>query len=158
MHHFCGFCGTPLSYWSEHDAEFIQLDLGSLLPRDLADLEELGFLPSLSSGSSASEGEEEEDDGGEQQRQKLPRHGREQEPEGVGEQEEVVVMGRVGAVPWFDGLVEGSRLGRVCKEAAVAGEGRVRVEWEVVEWTEEEDGEGGGERAASPRKRKLGEV
>ena len=64
-------------------------------------------------------------------------------------------MGRVGAVPWFEGLVEGSRLGRVCKEAAAGvGEGRVRVEWEVVEWTEEEDGGGG----ASPRKRKLGEA
>ena len=68
------------------------------------------------------------------------------------------MMGRVGAVPWFEGLVEGSRLGRVTRKAVGVGEGSVRVEWEVVEWTEEEDGEGGGERAASPRKRKLGEV
>lgn len=152
MRHFCGFCGTPLSYWSEHDADFIQLSLGSLVPRDLADLEELGFLPASSSGS---EGEE-EGGGGEQPRRTQPRHERGQGQEGLGGQEEVVVMGRVGAVPWFDGLVEGSRLGRVCREAAGVGEGRVRVEWEVVEWTEEEEGDGGG--GASPRKRKLGEV
>ncbi len=71
------------------------------------------------------------------------------------------MMGRVGAVPWFEGLVEGSRLGRVTRKAVGVGEGSVRVEWEVVEWTEE-DGDGGdggdGGRAASPRKRKLGEV
>ncbi|KAL2160509.1 hypothetical protein VTH06DRAFT_1197 [Thermothelomyces fergusii] len=45
MRHFCGFCGTPLSYWSESprsEADFIRLTLGSLLPEDLRDLEEWG--------------------------------------------------------------------------------------------------------------------
>ena len=46
--HFCGFCGTPLSYWSENpksEAEFISLTLGSLVGDDLRDLDELGLLP-----------------------------------------------------------------------------------------------------------------
>jgi hypothetical protein len=54
--------------------------------------------------------------------------------------------------------VEGSRLGRWCREekVVVGGRRRVRVEWEVVEWSEGgEEGEEGGE---SPRKRKLREV
>ncbi|KAH9438073.1 hypothetical protein MCOR02_001714 [Pyricularia oryzae] len=45
---FCGFCGTPLSYWSEDppsEADFIRLTLGSLCHEDLGDLEELGLVP-----------------------------------------------------------------------------------------------------------------
>jgi hypothetical protein len=48
MRYFCGFCGTPLSYWSEEprtEAEFIQVTLGSLSTKDLEDLEDLGLLP-----------------------------------------------------------------------------------------------------------------
>ncbi|KAL5629337.1 hypothetical protein BROUX41_001944 [Berkeleyomyces rouxiae] len=44
---FCGFCGTPLSFWSEEphsEAEYIQVSLGSLLREDLHDLEELGYV------------------------------------------------------------------------------------------------------------------
>src|SRR2546421_6283673 len=46
--YFCGFCGTPLSYWSERpplEKNFIYLTLGSLVAEDLRDLEELGLLP-----------------------------------------------------------------------------------------------------------------
>jgi len=46
--YFCGFCGTPLSYWSEEppsEADYISLTLGSLAGSDLQDLEELGLLP-----------------------------------------------------------------------------------------------------------------
>ena len=38
--HFCGFCGTPLSYWSERpagEAEYMNVTLGSLLSEDLRD-------------------------------------------------------------------------------------------------------------------------
>jgi hypothetical protein len=48
MRHFCGFCGTPLSYWTESprsEADFICLTLGSLVPEDLEGLEEWGVLP-----------------------------------------------------------------------------------------------------------------
>lgn len=48
LRQFCGFCGTPLTYWSEsprEESNFISLTLGSLLEDDLRDLEELGLLP-----------------------------------------------------------------------------------------------------------------
>lgn len=61
----------------------------------------------------------------------------------------------VGALPWFDALTEGSRLGtlRRAKGGGTDPTGRVRVEWEVVEWSEDDAG-----GAESPRKRKLEEV
>ena len=61
----------------------------------------------------------------------------------------------MGALPWFDALTEGSRLGtlRRAKGGGMDRSGRVRVEWEVVEWSEDDMGD-----AESPRKRKLEEV
>ncbi|KAK4153749.1 hypothetical protein C8A00DRAFT_43389 [Chaetomidium leptoderma] len=141
MRHFCGFCGTPLSYWSEQprsEADFIHLTLGSLVPEDLGDLEDLGLLPASPSPSEA-EGEEKG----------------ETRVDETGQEERDTNMG-VGVLPWFDTLTEGSRLGvlRKAEGASVSrtgtGPGTVRVE-EVVEWT----GDGGAE---SPRKRKLGDV
>ncbi|AEO69520.1 uncharacterized protein THITE_2055011 [Thermothielavioides terrestris NRRL 8126] len=139
--HFCGFCGTPLAYWSEAprgEADFIQLALGSLSPRDLVDLEELGVVP----GSEGEEGEDEEDDDDDHS---------EEGRDGVTAAE--VIRGTVGAVPWFDALTEGSRLGtlRRAKGKGANRSGTVRVEWEIVEWTEDD-------AAESPRKRKIEDV
>lgn len=141
MRHFCGFCGTPLSYWSEEprsEADFIQLSLSSLHPEDLVDLEDLGMLPE----DSESEGETEAD-ASEKQEGK----------------EAVKQIGRqvVGGLPWLDTLVEGSRLGtlRASKGRSQNKSGTVQVEWEVVEWTEGDSSSSG----SSPRngKRKLGD-
>ncbi|KAL1837248.1 hypothetical protein VTJ49DRAFT_4089 [Mycothermus thermophilus] len=170
IRHFCGFCGTPLSYWREQppgEGDFIQLALGSLLPSDLRDLEEFGvLLPSSPSAPSSVPGS--------------PRPGGEDEKEGGGAASQAGsvglstgddtgdMVGIVGGLPWFDALVEGSRLGRMrwsggTGTTAMGGEGRgtVRVAWEVMEWTEGEDAAAapavvvaGGE---SPRKRKLEE-
>lgn len=140
MRHFCGFCGTPLSYWSEEprsEANFIQLSLSSLHPEDLADLEDLGMLP-----DSESEGETEAE-ASEKQAGK----------------EAVKQIGRqvVGGLPWLDTLVEGSRLGtlRASKGRSQNKSGTVQAEWEVVEWTEDDSSSSG----SSPRngKRKLGD-
>ncbi|KAK4138246.1 hypothetical protein BT67DRAFT_475570 [Trichocladium antarcticum] len=145
MRHFCGFCGTPLSYWSEQpraEAEYIQLALGSLAARDLADLEELGFLEGLGSGEGEAEGEGE---GGVLVVDTTAGGG----DDGGGDS-----FGTVGGLPWLDSLTAGSRLGqlRTAKGRGSNRAGTVRVEWEVVEWSEEEDGGG------SPRKRKLEEA
>lgn len=141
MRHFCGFCGTPLSYWSEGpapgEADFIQLSLGSLVPGDLADLEDWGLLESPREGSPSPA---------------APSGDGDAEMREVGGEGGGGVLGRVGVLPWFEGLVEGSKLGRLRKGTARGG--TVRVEWEIVEWTEEGEG-GGGE---SPKKRKLEEV
>jgi len=145
---FCGFCGTPLSYWTEEprsEANYIQLALGSLFPEDLADLEELGLLPESDEDQTeaqAKAGDKDtqmlgaEDDG--QERELVIRQGREV----------------VGGVPWLDSLTEGSRLGtlRTTKGSGTNNSGTLRVEWEIVEWTEDD-------APSSPRngKRKLGD-
>ncbi|KAK4038473.1 hypothetical protein C8A01DRAFT_47932 [Parachaetomium inaequale] len=175
--HFCGFCGTPLSFWSETprgEADFIRLALGSLLPEDLGDLEELGFLDSPSStpstrsggGRGAASSPDEDDEDGDEVREDgggvdMDARGMGMAGTGAGEKQVVVGgaenMGRVGALPWFESLTEGSRLGTTLRRAWGGGTdatGRVRVEWEVVEWNEDDEVGGGG----SPRKRKLEEV
>jgi hypothetical protein len=155
MRHFCGFCGTPLSYWSEQprsEADFIQLTLGSLHGEDLGDLEDLGLLPA-------------NDD--ESNRVTSPIHPTDTAGMaameagttiGDGSTREVVLRsGRetLGGLPWFDTLVEGSRLGtlRHHKGSGRSSDGMVRVEWEVVEYTEDDGADG------SPRsgKRKFDE-
>jgi len=123
--HFCGYCGTPLSYWSENphtEAEFINLTLGSLLREDLRDLEDMGLIP------------EEEDNN-----------------DLVRQPSEVVGMNTAlrqsYGVPWFDGMVEGTRLGNMRRSQGVkkSQDGRVNVEWEIVEYSGN-----GDESAGSP--------
>lgn len=44
---FCGFCGTPISYWTEEpasEAEYISLALGSIVHADLLMLDALGLV------------------------------------------------------------------------------------------------------------------
>ena len=132
---FCGFCGTPLTYWSEEpasEAQYISLTLGSLAGRDLRDLEELGLIPSDS-----------EDD--------------------EKEVAEAAVTGRTGhgrdtseGLPWFETIIEGSRLGKMKKSWGKqhSADGRWKIEWEITEWADDgtsNEGESGG-----PGKRKVG--
>lgn len=154
MRHFCGFCGTPLSYWSEEprsEAEFIQLTLGSLSPGDLADLEDLGLLPGSPAPGAGAEDEGDMVEGG----------GDATMPGAAGQElaSPLGHLGTVGALPWLDSLTEGSRLGTLCRakgEGTNAG-GTVRVQWEVVEWTEEDD-DGTAVAGSRNGKRKIGEL
>jgi hypothetical protein len=141
--HFCGYCGTPLSYWSEHprsEAEFIQLTLGSLLREDLRDLEDMGLIPDASDAE-----EKEEEEGGDTQMTSVPRPSRS------------TALRESYGVPWFDGLVEGTRLGNMRRSRGVqrSQDGRVKIEWEVVEYSGGSSG-GSGEDTDSgtPGKRK----
>ncbi|OLN81653.1 hypothetical protein CCHL11_05491 [Colletotrichum chlorophyti] len=115
--YFCGFCGTPLSYWTERptaEADYIHLTLASLCGEDLRDLEALGLIPDL---------------------------------EKTDEQPVVptttTVVGReIQGVPWFESMIEGTRLGslRHSHGADQSRNGSIRVEWEIVEWTDADDG------------------
>lgn len=110
---FCGFCGTPLSYWSEEprsEADYINLTLGSLLREDLQDLEDLGLIPEDSDESEADEKQLETRNQGTALRQSF-------------------------GVPWFDGMVEGTRLGRMRRTHGIkqSGDGTVKIEWEIAE-------------------------
>jgi len=150
MRHFCGFCGTPLSFWSEQprsEADFIQLTLGSLSAEDLGDLEDLGLLP-----------------GSDDEAETPPSPVRPADSAGLSATGADNTTGEValrpgretlGGIPWFDSLVEGSRLGRLSrrKGSSRSPDGTVKVEWEVVEYTEDDSG------ADTPRsgKRKFGD-
>jgi hypothetical protein len=127
-HHFCGFCGTPLSFWTEApatEADYISLTLGSLASADLRDLEELDILPKEAWEDAESE------------RSAI---------EAVGPN----VTTHAG-LPWFDAMTEGSRLGKVknSRGRGVSDDGSVQVEWEIVEWTD------GGDETPIAAKRKL---
>jgi len=135
--HFCGFCGTPLSYWSEQpasEASYICLTLGSLSSDDLRGLEDLGLLP-------AEAVEDAEND-----KEKIDN-----------------VVASTGSsisksdanegLPWFETLVEGSRLGKIRKSWGSNQNKNVRIEWEIMEWTDTD-----GEENIVPGKRKIGEV
>lgn len=127
--HFCGYCGTPLSFWSEspkEEADYISLTLGSLVAKDLRDLGELGLLPSEAL-----------------ERVESP------PPSGAQTTASAPVRVRQG-LPWFESMIDGSQLGKVkVRRGEETKDGR-RVEWEIVEWTDE-----GGERGrdVSPAKR-----
>lgn len=121
---FCGFCGTPLSYWSEQpatEAEYICVTLGSLSRNDLGDLEELGLLP---------------DEAADTTEQSAPLTERGDNVPGA------LLSGRETlSLPWFDTMLAGSRLGtmRMSRGASTSRDARVRVEWEVREWTSKDD-------------------
>jgi hypothetical protein len=136
--HFCGFCGTPLSYWSESppsEADYINLTLGSLSGSDLRDLDELGLLPKEALG--------ELEPGGAVEPHSTPTIiGQTAEPED----------GHDG-VPWFETMIQGSNLGRVKRSRGKrqTGDGRMKVEWEIIELMPDDDTQATG-------KRKHGEV
>ena len=63
------------------------------------------------------------------------------------------------ALPWFETMVEGSRLGKMKKMRGTrrSGNGRMTVEWEIVEWTDDNE-ERENDAAQQAGKRKLGDV
>jgi len=137
---FCGYCGTQLSLWTERtreEAEHICLTVGSLLDEDQALLGELGFLASESS-------DEEADSAG------APRNS----PTQTVMRSESRVRG--AGAPWFEELVQNTRLGRLKQQRGGSSGGGVHVEWEVTEWTEDDDAD--DEQYATTSKRKIGDV
>jgi hypothetical protein len=138
---FCGYCGTPLSYWSEQppsEAEYIQLTLGSLLNEDIHNLQDLGLLP---------------DDNEEDEVDVMP---------ALTQGSRRALAGRnITGIPWFENLISGSRLGSM--RVQHRRDGNVQIEFEVTEWTpddvnDEEEGEGDGSESPSSTtgKRKRG--
>ncbi|KAF2808342.1 uncharacterized protein BDZ99DRAFT_464222 [Mytilinidion resinicola] len=138
---FCGYCGTQLTSWHERtreDAEHILLTVGSLLDEDQELLGELGYLPGDSSDEEPA----------------IVRGGQGQGERAVAQAE------RARGTPWFEELVEDTRLGKFKKQKGghVSRDGSVRVEWEVVEWTEGDDADDEAGETTGPAKRKIGEV
>lgn len=140
--HFCGFCGTQLSHWSEEsreEAEWIYVNLGSLRNESVERLEEAGFL--------ATPAEEEED----------PEPNlRASESADLGGEMTRAEGREIRGVPWFEEMVQGSEMGRIKRRRGgeTSADGRSRVEWEVVEIGGDE-GEG---VVSSTAKRKISHI
>ncbi|CAO2658056.1 Nn.00g073160.m01.CDS01 [Neocucurbitaria sp. VM-36] len=140
---FCGYCGTQLSSWNERtrdEAEHICLTVGSLLDEDQAMLGELGFLP----GSESSDDEASVNLAGPSPRANTQRNVVTSEPQSRG-------------APWFEEIVQNTRLGRFKQQRGGHSDSGVHVEWEVMEWTEGDDADDEG-GAPSSSKRKIGDV
>jgi hypothetical protein len=133
LRHFCGFCGTPLSYFTEEpssEADYIQLTVGSLLTEDLHDLEEMGLIP-----------QDEDDEEEEDKMDIVPAAAT-----------ETHLLGREFTnIPWFNTMIRGSRLGNIQTTRGVreTRDGTARVEWEITEWTAGDDDEEGDNLEAS---------
>jgi len=136
--HFCGYCGTPLSWWTESpasEADYISLTLGSLSGADLRELDELGILPEEFSNI------------------------RESTEEIVPRQSSVDLLPSITqrqGVPWFETLIEGSTLGNIrrTRGKGQTEDGQIKVEWEVMEWTDD----GTEEETQGNSKRKLADL
>ena len=86
------------------------------------------------------------------------------------EKEEGVEEGRSGGIsgsqgreltgaPWFEEIIKGSELGRMRRSRGgeISGDGRSRVEWEIVEFGGEDD-KGSLESGLATAKRKIGQI
>lgn len=140
--HFCGFCGTPLTHWSEEnqeEAEWICVNVGSLRTESVERLEEAGYLTTADEEENAREASSTTRDRSQPDSAVIRTEGRE-----------------VRGVPWFEEMVQGSDMGRVKRRRGgeTSVDGRSRVEWEVVEIGGDE-GEG---VVSSTAKRKISSV
>lgn len=144
---FCGYCGTQLSSWNERtrdDAEHICLTVGSLLDEDQEALGRLGFLPGDSSDEESSVTGAAGAGGSRENTRVVQRAFGAESPAPRG-------------APWFEEMVEHTRFGKLKHQRGGHSGRNVKVEWEVVEWTEGDDAD--DERpTSSPSKRKIGEL
>ena len=142
--HFCGFCGTQLSHWSEEsqeEAEWVCVNLNSLRSESMERLEDAGILSDFDEDDTP----QVKDDTAETLQKHRPSEGRE-------------VRGR----PWFEEMIEGSNMGRVKRRRGgeTSSDGRSKVEWEIVEFTGstmEDEPRGDGSKL-STAKRKIGSI
>ncbi|KAL8846768.1 MAG: hypothetical protein Q9221_008174 [Calogaya cf. arnoldii] len=135
--HFCGFCGDPLTHWSEqhqNDADWVHVNLGSLRRGSVDKLADQGLLPG--SDASLEPAMDQQDDTAIENT--IPAEGRE-----------------IRGAPWFENMIEGSQLGRIkrTRGGQSSADGRSKVSWEVVEYTSEPS-----ETGNSTSKRKLSQV
>lgn len=123
---FCGYCGTQLSSWTERTRD--DADHISLTVGSLLD-DDQALLAELGLLP------------GSQDETALAR---------------LVAEPRGAGAPWFEELVQNTRLGHWKQQRGAHTDKGVHVEWEVVEWTEDDDGNQAGHTTAG--KRKISEV
>lgn len=134
---FCGYCGTPLTFWTEQphgEGDYIHVTLGSLSRDDLGNLDELGLIP-----------ESPTEEGG----TGLPVRGALEAAQQASEAERISAtlstasqsIGRESrGIPWIESLLEGSSLGGRLKRASVtrrSADGSAWAQWHIVEYTDD---------------------
>lgn len=129
------------------EAEYIHLTLGSLLQDDLSDLEDMGLLPDETSESSDEQGTSQAGAAA-----------------GTAAPTRSTALRASYGVPWFEGLIEHTRLGNMRHSHGIkrSQDGKAKVEWEVVEFNDDsgspDDADmedlGSGSNSAAPAKRK----
>ncbi|KAL4913506.1 hypothetical protein BDW62DRAFT_214160 [Aspergillus aurantiobrunneus] len=158
---FCGFCGSPLTYWSElprGEADYMSVTIGSLCGDDQRILEDLQLLPQWeepeTSGSTAAE---------QTPTTPIP-------PTSTSSPTLIVPSdaptsglartyrhGTTDGIPWFEQMIDGSGLGQLLKMrrgVGVSDDQSTTIEWEVSEWTDTgPEAESSSVPAAGKRKR-----
>ena len=128
---FCGYCGTPLSSWNERTPD--EAEHIYLTVGSLLDQDQdlLADLGFLSAGDTSDDDDEE-----------APHT----EPQSRG-------------APWFEDLVHNTPLGRLKQQRGGHAANGVRVEWEIVEWTEGDEAKDNDQAPpAAATKRKLSDI
>lgn len=145
---FCGYCGTPLTFWTEdpiEESNFMSVTIGSLLVDDQRALDDLRLLPrdydedaptdGISTSSALAPGSDtasssvivpSSNDSADISRS--------------------LQHGRTGGIPWFEEMVEGSRLGRLMRSRrgmGVSDDQSTSIQWEFSEWHDDGTGTGG---------------
>ncbi|KAJ5614661.1 Glutathione-dependent formaldehyde-activating enzyme/centromere protein V [Penicillium herquei] len=137
---FCGFCGTPLSFWTEdptEEADYMSIAIGSLLGADQHALEDLRLLPEdsdedvpytgISSPSTLAPAQEATST------DSIMVTSISDSPD----LSRSVRSGVIHGIPWFEEMVEGSRLGRLMRSKRGKGasdDKSTSIEWEISEW------------------------
>ncbi|KAE8417434.1 hypothetical protein BDV36DRAFT_257071 [Aspergillus pseudocaelatus] len=165
QHAFCGFCGTPLSYWTDipsDEANYMSVTIGSLSGDDQRLLDYLGLLSEDEDGEVEAEGSRGD------RSTDIPLHTTQAPlspsstiiPSSSGTMgiSKTYRQGTVAGIPWFEEMIEGSRLGRMMKSRrgfGVSDDNSTTIQWEVSEWTH--DGSEGAQSSSSSVKRKRGQ-
>lgn len=166
--HFCGYCGTQLSFWREdmsdaNAAEWVFVNLGAIGGEGLDTLDAWGILGSLDQDDEDDEEAERtadmEDDTA------LVSASTRRGPDGRVVRTRAQGAREVRGQPWFEEVIEGTRLGRIKRSRGgqTNADGRGHVEWSVVEYEEgtgdEDEGEDGELQVPNGNgKRKAGEM
>jgi hypothetical protein len=152
-----------LTFWTEEpkeEANFMSVSIGSLSREHQRVLEDLGLLPEES-------GEEKSVSG--LVKSSASAQGSDIRPYAIvvpSIQEYDISrtfhQGTVGGIPWFEEMVEGSRLGRLMRQRrgmGVSHDQSTSIEWEISEWQDEgsgglgQDSEDSNGQATGKRKR-----
>lgn len=150
---FCGFCGTPVTYWSPEgprDSDYINVTLGSLDNEDIHDLELMGLVPTLEGDEEVERGNHTSASDGETNLTIS------KDASSTLDSAMELFIRQFSEIPWFDALVDGSILGKITRKNK-RKPGKVAVQWEVIEWPDSGLESDEAERGEPSGKRKFGD-